>query len=618
MSWFLRGLFVLTSLIALPRWAHAQTSFDPSYWNLLLHYQKGLFGGWASEAHNADFFISPNGRTDPEAELKASLQAISEKRLVQNQPFECVFPARYHYLKSAFALEVEESPCARLKKWKTQFAGESATVVFATSYLGNVASIFGHAFLKIDTKPGFNPKGELLDLGISFAAKNDPDDNPITFAWKGLTGGYLESYSVMTYFTRLGEYHNIENRDIWEYKLRMNAAQVDRLLEHAWELQSAQMNYFFPNKNCAYHLWVLLQVANPNWHIADPSAYWVMPADGIKILNQVGAVSEVKFRPSTYHKLKQKILAMSDQEKAAFEKSKKSDLTLFGNESSLVLEGLLDYQQFTIYPFNRELQPSEQAQQDELFAKLTTANISDPPLPPIVAESEPDLGQGSRKASLMVGNGHGDNFFDLEFRPMLHDLLDNDDGYTQFSQIEAGRTRIRYSEIRNNISLQELEVVNIVSLVPVDSILMSPSWLVQVGGIVPPDSTCATCLSASVQGGIGISAYLLPKTENAITFAFLKLNAEDGAGIPGNFRAGPSELIGFDVRLGRSIKFLTELEFTQYFDQHLTAQSGTYSNWTSGLSWNAVKNFELRLNGKYQQLPTENYVWGNLAAGVYF
>ena len=618
MSWFLRGLFVLTSLIALPRTAHAQSSFDSSYWNLLLHYQKNLFGGWVSEAHNADFFISPTGRTDPDAELKASLQAIAEKRLVQNLPFECAFPARFHYLKSAFALKVDEAPCARLKKWKTQFAGESATVVFATSYLGNVASIFGHAFLKIDTKPGFNPKGELLDLGISFAAKDDPDDNPFSFAWKGLTGGYMESYSVMTYFTRLGEYHNIENRDIWEYKLRMRAEQVDRLLEHAWELQSAKMSYFFTNKNCAYHLWVLVQVANPNWQIADSSAYWVMPADGIKILNQIGAVSEVKFRPSTYHKLKQKILAMSDTEKTEFEKAKRSDLTLAGNESSLVLEGLLDYQQFTISSLSREMTASEQAKQDELFAKLTTANISDPALPPIVAESQPDLGQGSRKASLMVGSGRADNFFELEFRPMLHDLLDNDEGYTQFSQIEAGRTRIRYSETKNNISLQELEVVNIVSLAPMDSILKSPSWLVQVGGVVPPDSTCPTCLSASIQGGIGLSTYLMPRIENAVTFAFLKMNVEDGAGTPGNFRIGPSELVGFDARLGRKIKFLTELEFNQYFDQHLTALSGTYAAWTSGLSWNAVKNFELRFNGKYQQLPTENYFLGNLAAGYYF
>jgi hypothetical protein len=608
----------LSSLLFFTPLCHSQSTFDLSYWKLLLQYEHGFLGGSHSEAHNSEFFISPDGQIDPEAELKASLHVISERQLIQNQPFECIFPGRYHYLKTAFALTQDEQPCPRLQKWKAQFAAQSATVVFATAYLSNVASAFGHVFLKINAKPGFKQKGELLDLGISFAAQDEPGDNPITFAWKGLFGGYLDQYAIMAYFTRLGEYQNIENRDVWEYKLKLNPEQLDRLLDHVWELQNAKISYYFPNRNCAYHLWVLVQVADPNWHMTEPFTRWAMPSDGIKVLVDAGAVSQVKFRPSIYHRLKQKILAMTTDEKAAFDKSKDSEFKLFGDESSLVLEGLLDYQQFTIHPIDRDLSVAEQAKQDEIFTKLSTANISNPQLPPIAAESQPDLGQASKKASFNLGSGHGDHTIGLEFRPTLHDLLDNDEGYTPFSQVEAGRTLIQYSETAHTLDLQSFDLINIISLTPADSVQKSPSWLVRAGALVPPDAACPSCISGTLQGGIGMSTYLLPRTENAIAFAFLKLNLQDGSGTPSSFRFGPSELIGVDLRFSRSIKFLTELEFTQYYDGHWSPNSGNYSQWTNGVAWNVSKNFELRFSGIYYRMPTENYVTASMSAGIYF
>jgi hypothetical protein len=343
-----------------------------------------------------------------------------------------------------------------------------------------------------------------------------------------------------------------------------------------------------------------------------------MPSEGIKVLVRSGAVAQVKYRPSIYHKLKQKILAMSDEEKAAYDKSRKSNLTITGHESSLVIESLLDYQQFSIHPADRELLPAEQAKQNELFLDLASAPISNPKLPSIEADSQPAMGQGSSKASFTIGSGHGDHFAALEFRPTLHDLLDNDDGYTQFSQVEVGRTQIRYSEPQDKVALQSLELLNIVSLTPMDSIQKSPSWMFQAGALVPPDAACATCISGAVRGGVGASTYLLPRTENAIAFAFLKLNLEDGSGTVGGFRSGPSEMFGLDIRVSHSVRFLSEFEVNQYYDRHFSLEAGDFSAWTSGLSWNAVKNFELRLNGVYQRVPGENYFSGDVAAGFYF
>jgi len=611
-------LFAIFWILLTPQTGRAQLAFDLSYWKILLHDQSRFFGGTISEIHNPDFFSSPQGATDPDAELKASLQAIAEKRLYQEQPFECVFPARYHYLKETYALQAIEAPCPALEKWKAQFAADSVTVIFATAYLGNVASAFGHAFLKINSKPGTGHRDELLDFGFSYAAKNSPNDNPLTFAWKGLTGGYMEDLSVMPYFTRLSEYHNIENRDVWEYRLKILPSQVDRLLDHVWELKNAQMDYYFLNRNCAYHLLALLQVANPAWRLTERFSYTTIPADGIKALTRVGAVSQVRFRPSIYHKLKQKILAMSDDEKAAFKKSLSSHLELSGHESGLVLESLLDYQQFSIQHSNREPGSADEEKQDELFLKLATAKTQTPQLPSINAESQPDLGHASSKVSVIFSAGTANTLAELELRPTFHDLLDHDEGYTQFSQFEAGTTRLGYSTLNHQASLQSFELINIISLTPVDSLLSASSWLLKAGALVPPDSACTDCISAQLQGGDGWSAYLMPKSENVVAFALLKFNLESGLGTPGAFRWGPSELLGVDLHLSRSIKFLTELEFTQYFNQHLSSNNGPYTEWTTGLSWYTMQNLELRFIGIYQQLPVHNASVANLALGYYF
>ena len=51
-------------------------------WHLLLHYRKGLFGGYESEQDDPGFFLSSNGKTDPSSELAATLAQFFSAELV--------------------------------------------------------------------------------------------------------------------------------------------------------------------------------------------------------------------------------------------------------------------------------------------------------------------------------------------------------------------------------------------------------------------------------------------------------------------------------------------------------------------------------------------------------
>src|SRR5687767_8313747 len=71
---------------------------QPMWWRLL-HYRSGLFGV-ASEADGSPFFNAPDGKTNPQAELAATLRAFfdpgpSDEGL--QHPF-CRFPARLAWL----------------------------------------------------------------------------------------------------------------------------------------------------------------------------------------------------------------------------------------------------------------------------------------------------------------------------------------------------------------------------------------------------------------------------------------------------------------------------------------------------------------------------------------
>src|SRR5687767_12759819 len=60
-------------------------------WRLLLHYRENLFGGYTSEQDDPGFFLSPEGKTEPAAELAATLRQFASTEFVgrSKQPAQC-------------------------------------------------------------------------------------------------------------------------------------------------------------------------------------------------------------------------------------------------------------------------------------------------------------------------------------------------------------------------------------------------------------------------------------------------------------------------------------------------------------------------------------------------
>ncbi|MBF0490992.1 MAG: DUF4105 domain-containing protein, partial [Candidatus Omnitrophica bacterium] len=139
-------------------------------WLKLLHYEKGSSH---SSVMTEEFFVSLQGRNDPQVELEATIRAyFMPWGKDPNQSPRCRFPARYFWLSKQLSLpdyQLKDDRCINFEKWSLSDQVKSISVMLVSGYFGNPASTFGHAFLKFNTDSLDDQRG-LFDLTLSYGA----------------------------------------------------------------------------------------------------------------------------------------------------------------------------------------------------------------------------------------------------------------------------------------------------------------------------------------------------------------------------------------------------------------------------------------------------------------
>lgn len=76
--------------------------------------------------------------------------------------------------------------------------------MFASGYLGNPASFFGHLMLHLERPAQGQGQGEtlsrLLDTSLNFGADVPSDEGLVAYMAKGLVGGYEAQYSRASFY----------------------------------------------------------------------------------------------------------------------------------------------------------------------------------------------------------------------------------------------------------------------------------------------------------------------------------------------------------------------------------------------------------------------------------
>jgi Domain of unknown function (DUF4105) len=274
--------------------------------------------GWTSLIDSPQFFTAANGKTDPAAELEATLAAFfappSADPAIPHA--QCAFVARFRWLKAELGWDPErvtEQFCPKFAAWLATIDAERVTLIFPAAYMNNPSSMFGHTFLRFD-RAEQDERTRLLSYAVNYGAAVD-DDNGLRFAIYGLTGGYPGTYSVMPYHQLVRKYSDYENRDIWEYQLNLTATEVRRLLEHLWELQSNYADYYFFDENCSYQLLFLLDVARPGLALTDRFKVYAIPVDTVRaVVDQRGLLGGAVFRASSRTRIEQRLRTLDPLE----------------------------------------------------------------------------------------------------------------------------------------------------------------------------------------------------------------------------------------------------------------------------------------------------------------
>ncbi|MGH8451884.1 MAG: DUF4105 domain-containing protein, partial [Pseudomonas sp.] len=94
-----------------------QLANDP-FWLSLGHYEAGKISGWRSYVSDKKFFLATDGAHHPDAELKATVEALYAPASQGEKHAQCVYPARTRWLKDQLHLtDLPVVDCAEFKQW---------------------------------------------------------------------------------------------------------------------------------------------------------------------------------------------------------------------------------------------------------------------------------------------------------------------------------------------------------------------------------------------------------------------------------------------------------------------------------------------------------------------
>lgn len=491
---------LLLSLILLSSNLCAQTDklqdiSDSKEWMNLMRYQKGIFGT-SSLVKAKEYFLSNEGMDSPLKELEATISGINSKSIkVMDEHPKCLYPARVMLLKKAGLISnsINLKNCPAYQAYIKKIDLDSVSIIFSSYFIEKPASTFGHTFFRLRSKSSTKENNDLLDYGVDFAAKVDTV-NPLIYGIKGIFGGFRGEYSMMPYYVKVKEYNNMESRDLWDYKLNLNAKDIAYFQAHLFEMNRAYFDYLYFSENCSYHILSFLDAIKPEWKLMDAIGVTVPPVDTLYALfDQEDIVKDVRLRPASYTKLKSRYEAMDDNQLELFK-------TLI-NDSSMIKE-IKDNEDelFVLDTYNlyvdfknadvdatKSLKSRErkeyQQQKFKINSRRARLNSKSKDLDyTFMNKNSPDKGHRTNRVRLLGSKDSAGEYFNFEIRGALHDLLDKPNGFLPMSTTELGVLKLAYNKYQEDkLRLEEIVFAKIEALRPVNIFSKKISWQLSFG-----------------------------------------------------------------------------------------------------------------------------------------
>ena len=445
-------------------------------WLRLLHFELNKKQGDTSESDviSPSFFISPIGHLDPHAELNATLNSFFEVGINRDldSHSQCRFIARFNWLKSQLDFSKKDLTsvvCERFNQWLRVDKIESISLIFASGYLGNPASFFGHPLLKTNDNKYFKSAG-LQDISFNFGAIVPKNENGLMYVINGLFGGYESVFSDTLFFRQNHVYVENELRDLWVYEMNLEREQQLIIVYHLWELMEAKFEYYFLKQNCAFKMAELLELALNDKVTSDLP--WSVPINVFNRLLEMTnkgrpLIKEIRFIPSRQRRFHDKMNQLTKSERDIVSMVVNQDLSLKSESfqklseksRAIILETFMDFYKFRLVKSNGE--PRFAQKRLEALSLRSMLPASTPqdttsikkPSPP-TKSTFPGLFRIG-----VVSNRELGGTIEIGIRTSYLDLIGNGDGQLENANLTTADGWIRFNE--EKVFLHRLDLINL-------------------------------------------------------------------------------------------------------------------------------------------------------------
>lgn len=489
--------------------------YDERMWHVLMQYKKPGGRKLRSLVDDEKFFLAANGKYSPKDELEATILALFDDNLSQNDDNKhpvCVFAGRREYLVERLNIDGNKLPkksCTEYAEFRKRLDPSSVTVIFPFMYLKNPASMFGHTMLRIN-----NSKNDpLTSHSVTFAADMPEDVNGFEYITRGLFGGYSGYFTIKQYYKTIFEYGNMENRDIWEYDLNLTKAETIKLFNHLWEMQGIGSDYWFFDENCSYNMLLLLESARPDLYLST-SILWEAPTDTIKKIKKSGLIDEKKYRPShikileIYSKGLPKKAVVLAQDVARGKKTINdiNNSSYSVEEKAAIFDLVIEAMRFKFLQkayLTEEIVKDYQKNTIEILSNRARLGVKSHKK--IEESGSPDEGHGITRIKIGVGAENFKDFYtEAGFKLGFHDLDDIDKGFIQNSQLSVLDVNVRWNARTNKVTVPEAALLKFASYSPISYMTKSTSWKIEVAG-EEKNYKNGSFFTPYIRGGVGVS-----------------------------------------------------------------------------------------------------------------
>lgn len=439
---------------------------------------------------DSPFFLSQSGRTNAIAEIQENL-----KSLKSDPNYPCHFPYRSRLLIDFFKIDMKVKSCEKYDQWKQRFEGAQVFLVYPTAFPSNPASVMGHTFLRFT----HHSKPTQLQETINYAAKIPSDVNFLTYSINGLFGGYPGKFEEFSFYKKIIEYGDIEQRDIWEYELKLTKQERENLIDLIWELKSwGDIDYYFLRENCAFILLALIEAVKPQLDLTSGYGFYITPYMSVLRFHENQLIKDSIYRPSLKKKFINLFQSLSNEDKRQFKKFIETDLTAqeINEKVRLAFINYMTYKEYTQSGVDKSLFSKR-----EEVLKLTSTqaipniNIKEP--------KNPLLAHGSRFIEFHGGDlSTNSEFLQLTYRPGVHNKMDPSPGFLPHSSFSFFETDLRWFNRDSKFEISRFRLVDFSNIRIFNQVEPAISWKGRIE-MRRRDILCEDCRlqDLQIQGG---------------------------------------------------------------------------------------------------------------------